>query len=856
MIVFDNDDLVECAALTKNAYDNHIDRVDIPVNCLDVLAQNTVGMSLVKRWDVDEAFDLVKRSYSYRKLKKRDFLQVLRYLSERNPDIKVYAKIWHDKDEKRFGRKRGSRLIYFTNVGTIPEEGSYKVFSERGQKLGDLSEKFVEYLSKGDIFVLGGRTYQFERARGMRVFVKDASGRRPTVPSWTGEMLPRSFDLSVEVGKLRRRIAERLPEGEEKTKEWLTDEYRLDQGSAQSIMRYVQEQQAVIPEVPTDKTLLIEGYIDMKGNRNAIFHYSFGRRTNDALSRAYAFTLTEKLGCNISVSITDDNFMITVPKRFSLKDIHKIVTSDKLEDVLRRAIKHTELFKQRFRHCATRSFMILRSYKGREVSMNRQQMRSERVLDWFHELENFPVIKETYNEILNEVMDLRHAHKVLKMIEDGDVEVAISDFSNLPSPFAHNVVLLGISDVVLMEDRSELLRNLHRKVLKKVISEDRMVEFQFKEEEIEEFFNKKIPRIKRKGDILKVLKNLGVANVAQQKGTNIYDHSDVGFSKLRGWAEELLKEGRVASVWTSKGVLHCLGEDVPVYAAIYAKKGRLDDAEKKILDLLSKEEIGTKELSRRLNLTYDDLNDHLKKLEMHYLVHRKAFKEVIWASRKVEPAEFEKSLDTIVKKYLGSRGPLTLSEVAFLADVSESVVREVLQDLEREEVVLSGNFVVGEDYQYMLSRDLGHLESARDEEREVFDENQIRTFLLKKQFEKITSMDEYFDRFLFTGLVYDLFNRIPSFSFREWARKRRKGEILQGRFMDQRVCYVNGKDAALFIGAYRREEPSEFDDEVLNVLHSSRGLGLTQVVQTRTSTPLSKWIRMKRTRLKRSFLGS
>src|SRR2546429_7365597 len=91
-------------------------------------------------------------------------------------------------------------MIYYTNVGTIPEEGTYHVYSERGSPLGELSEKFVEYLSPTDIFVLGGRTYQFVPARGTSVYVKDASGRRPTVPSWNGEMLPPSVVLSIAGG--------------------------------------------------------------------------------------------------------------------------------------------------------------------------------------------------------------------------------------------------------------------------------------------------------------------------------------------------------------------------------------------------------------------------------------------------------------------------------------------------------------------------------------------------------------------------------------------------------------------------------------------------------------------------------
>src|SRR5207247_1005357 len=165
------------------AYDARIDRVDIPSNPLDVLAQALVAMSLEKRWDVDEAFELVRRSHSFHDLTKKDFLAVLDYLSSRNPDIKVFAKIWFDEEEGRIGKKKGTRMIYYTNVGTIPEEGTYHVFSERGSPLGELSEKFVEYLSPSDIFVLGGRTYQFVRARGTlaaRVFPRGAWTSRGT----------------------------------------------------------------------------------------------------------------------------------------------------------------------------------------------------------------------------------------------------------------------------------------------------------------------------------------------------------------------------------------------------------------------------------------------------------------------------------------------------------------------------------------------------------------------------------------------------------------------------------------------------------------------------------------------------
>src|SRR5438445_10695206 len=123
--------------------------------------------------------------------------------------------------------------------------------------------------------------------------------------------------------------------------------------------------------------------------------------------------------------------------------------------------------------------MMLPNYKGRAGSIGRQQLRSQRVLDWLHEMEDFPVVKETYNEILHSVMDLDHAREVLRRIEAGEIAVKESAFSPLPSPFAHNVVLQGVSDLVLMEDRSALLRELHRKVLERVVPTNQISSIQF-----------------------------------------------------------------------------------------------------------------------------------------------------------------------------------------------------------------------------------------------------------------------------------------------------------------------------------------------------------------------------------------
>ena len=73
IIVTDRDDLVECAVLLKHALEKKIDRIHIPTNCLDVLAQQILGMALEEVWDVDAMYKTIIASFCYKNLSKKDF---------------------------------------------------------------------------------------------------------------------------------------------------------------------------------------------------------------------------------------------------------------------------------------------------------------------------------------------------------------------------------------------------------------------------------------------------------------------------------------------------------------------------------------------------------------------------------------------------------------------------------------------------------------------------------------------------------------------------------------------------------------------------------------------------------------
>ncbi|UXD21363.1 helicase [Ignicoccus pacificus DSM 13166] len=468
VIVVDRDDLMENTVLVKLALDRKIDRVRIPRNALDVLAQHLISLTIEHgEIPLDTAYEVTKRAYPYWNLSWEDFLSVVKYLAGEYglEDEKVYSKLYWDKEKNVLKRKRQARMIYMMNAGTIPDESKVKVYDAKTkQLLGHVEELFVQNLVPGDVFVLSGRTYKFLYANGMRIYVEPAPSERPTVPAWFSEMLPLAYDSAREMAKFR----ESLPSMSEKE---LIERYLLEPHAAKALKEYAEEQLRYVGIVPGDKTYLVEIWENIEDNTiNYIFHYLIGRRGIDALSRAYAYKLGELTGTNVSVTVTDYGFMLTVPRERAVDPMEVVrgVTPENLRTLVEEAVKRTELFKRRFRHCAQRSFMILKRYMGREKSPERLQLSAQHLIKVVENIEGFPVYKETLREILEDYMNIEAALETVKRIHEGGVEVRVVGPLDVPSPFAHVIVAKSFSDVVLMEDKRKLLQRLREMVLQRI----------------------------------------------------------------------------------------------------------------------------------------------------------------------------------------------------------------------------------------------------------------------------------------------------------------------------------------------------------------------------------------------------
>jgi ATP-dependent Lhr-like helicase len=468
-IVLDRDDLVECTILNKECNEKKIDKIHIPRDCLDVLSQQIFGMCIQKIWNIEEIFDLIKKSYCYSDLSKEDFMSVISYLAgeyaleHRN----VYAKIWYDEKIKQIGKKgKLARVIYMTNVGTIPEESFATVVNQNGQKIGVIDEGFLEKMKYGDVFVLGGRKYKYIHTKGMKVYVKPEIKKNPTIPSWFSEMLPLSFDSALEINRFRKLLDERFErkQFQEEIVKFIVEYCYVNNNIAGEIYKYFYEQYQY-SEIPHENKLIIESY---KGEKNyVIFHSLYGRRVNDALSRAIGYLIGQKVGRDIEIGINDNGFYFAGEK-LPIDEALRLLKPENLREILEEAIKKTEILKRRFRHCAARSLMILRNYKGRTKSVGRQQLNSFFLLSAINKIsKDFPILKEARREVLEDLMDIKNAELVLKWLDEGRIKIQRLN-TNLPSPFAMNLVLQGYSDLLKMEDKIEFMKRIHGEIVREI----------------------------------------------------------------------------------------------------------------------------------------------------------------------------------------------------------------------------------------------------------------------------------------------------------------------------------------------------------------------------------------------------
>ncbi len=210
-------DLAQTAVAVERMRSGAIESMRVPTNPLDVLAQQIVATTALDAWQVDDLYDLVRRSAPFAALPRSAFEATLDLLSGRYPSdefAELRPRIVWDRVGGTITGRPGAQRLAVTSGGTIPDRGLFGVFlvgEGTGRRVGELDEEMVYESRVGDVFALGATSWRIEDITHDRVLVTPAPGVPGRLPFWKGDTLGRPAELGEAIGGFTRELAA-LPE--------------------------------------------------------------------------------------------------------------------------------------------------------------------------------------------------------------------------------------------------------------------------------------------------------------------------------------------------------------------------------------------------------------------------------------------------------------------------------------------------------------------------------------------------------------------------------------------------------------------------------------------------------------------
>lgn len=458
-------DLLAAAATLDALQRGDIEPVTLPINPLDVLAQQVLSILVTEEMNIDDLFTLVRSAASFSALPRSVFEGVLDMLAGRYPSHEfrdLRPRIVWNRETGDLRARAGVKMMLYANAGTIPDRGLFGVYlagspaskdPRRGpsRRVGELDEEMIFESRTGDIVMLGASSWRIDEIQRDRVMVTPAPGLRGRMPFWKADRPPRPVENAKRIGALSRKI---LSLGRKKASELLTGSYALEERAATNLIAYVFDQKAA-SVVPTDQTLVLERTRDEIGDLRLCLLSCFGGRVHQPLALAIVRRLKREGLHEVEVVVSDEGIILRLPDREQVPTLLDLLpTSKGLETLVREELSDSTLFAARFREAAGRSLLLPRRRPGSRSPLWAQRQKAHALLSVASRFPSFPLILEAYRECLTEDFDVAATVDLLRQVEKRQVKAITLDVEH-PSPFA-TALLFGYVATVMYDDDAPL----------------------------------------------------------------------------------------------------------------------------------------------------------------------------------------------------------------------------------------------------------------------------------------------------------------------------------------------------------------------------------------------------------------
>jgi len=452
------DDLLESVALLRAVRDGVLDRVIIPEQPLDVLAQQLVAEVSAREWGTQSLLQMIRQAWPYRNLSEQQLADVIDMLANgyatRRGRRSAY--LYHDAINARLRARPAARLTALQNGGAIPDHFDYEVLMmPQGFRVGTLNEDFAFESLPGDIFQLGNTSYRILKIEQSRVLVEDARGQPPTIPFWFGDAPGRSDELSAAVSSLRAEMDERLgAQGAEGTLTYLED-LGIDAAAAMQLVSYLAAAREALGCIPTQQKIVMERFFDDTGDMHLVVHAPFGSRIMRAWGLALRKRFCRHFNFELQAAALEDCLILSLGEThsFETRDVPAYLKSATVRQVLVQALLDAPLFEVRWRWNATIALAVQRMRNGQKLPPQWQRNQAEDLVavvfpDQLACLENIrgereipdhPLVNQTISDCMTESMDIDGLEALLRRIEAKELEILCLDLHG-PSPLTAEII--------------------------------------------------------------------------------------------------------------------------------------------------------------------------------------------------------------------------------------------------------------------------------------------------------------------------------------------------------------------------------------------------------------------------------
>jgi ATP-dependent Lhr-like helicase len=461
-------DLIACAAVTEAMHRGAIEPTRMPRNPLDVLAQQLVAMISMDDWHADELFAAVREAAPFADLNRTSFDGVLDMLSGLYPSdefAELRPRVTWDRTTNVLTARGGAKKVAIISGGTIPDRGLYGVFlagAEKGQsaRVGELDEEMVFESRVGETFMLGASTWRIEEITHDRVLVTPAPGEPGKMPFWKADAAERTVPFGEAIGRLIRETREMKRADAVKR---LVKQHDLDERAAKNFLQYLDDQAEATGAVPDDRTIVVERVLDDLGDWRVCVLTPFGGRIHAPWAMAVTAKVRNEMAIDVETMWSDDGFIVRFPETDAAPRAEVVVPDpDEIEALVMRQLGASSLFAAKFREAAARALLLPKHRPDRRAPLWIQRKRAYDLLQVASRFGSFPIILETYREVLRDVFDVPALVATMRKIRERTIRVHVAD-TEKPSPFAGSLLFRYVAnfiydgDAPLAERRAQAL---------------------------------------------------------------------------------------------------------------------------------------------------------------------------------------------------------------------------------------------------------------------------------------------------------------------------------------------------------------------------------------------------------------